>query len=207
MRRAALVTGASGGAGQEAALRMAEAGWDVAVHYYRNRAGAETTARAVAGTGQRAALLQADLADPGAPDRLMTEYDLVFPSLHSLINYAGIPELGPLPCELAPERRIRICAVNLTAPFLLCGLAVRRMSKRFGGNGGVIVNASPRPAETGTAVGGLDMLTQKLADDAEDVHIVSMRPAQPVDVVKTALGLVALQGRSWAHPDGRGHLH
>ncbi|SPH18592.1 Enoyl-[acyl-carrier-protein] reductase [NADPH] FabL [Defluviimonas aquaemixtae] len=207
MRRAALVTGASGGAGQEAARRMAEAGWDVAVHYYRNRAGAEITARAVTETGQQAAILQADLADPGAPERLMTAYDHAFPCLHSLINYARIPESCLAACDLAAERHVRIFAVNLNAPFLLSGLAVRRMSRRFGGEGGVIVNVVPGNALPGTPANGLDALTRELAAEAEDVRILSLRPARPGDVADTILGLVAPESGHRTGAQRCGPLH
>lgn len=60
--RHVLVTGASGGIGAATALRFAEAGDRVAVHYARNRAGAEATLRALPGTGH--ALIAGDIGDP-----------------------------------------------------------------------------------------------------------------------------------------------
>ncbi|MDW4550405.1 SDR family oxidoreductase [Defluviimonas sp. D31] len=187
MRRAALVTGAADGVGQETARLMAKAGWDIAVHYHRNRAGAEATARAVAEAGGRAEVLQADLSEPMAPQGLMAACGAAFPRLDALVNNAGITDAAARVEEITPARLTRMFAVNLTAPFLLAGLAARRMSTRHGGEGGVIVNVSSVAARLGaagryvdyaSAKAGLDILTKGLAEEvaAEGIRVVSIRP-------------------------------
>lgn len=187
MRKAVLITGASGGTGQETARQFARAGWDIAVHYNRNRAGAELTAQAVTEAGGRAAILQADLADPMNAGRLMEDYDAAFPRLDALINNAGIVDTAQRVEEMTPERLMRMFTVNLTAPFLLAGLAAKRMSTRHGGDGGVIVNVSSGAALLGpdgryvdyaSAKAGLDTLTRGLAGEVagEGVRVVSLRP-------------------------------
>lgn len=187
MRRAALVTGAADGVGQETARLMAKAGWDIAVHYHRNRAGAEATARAVAEAGGRAEVLQADLSEPMAPQELMAACGAAFPRLDALVNNAGITDAAARVEEITPARLTRMFAVNLTAPFLLAGLAARRMSTRHGGAGGVIVNVSSVAARHGaagqyvdyvSAKAGLDILSRGLAEEvsAEGIRVVSIRP-------------------------------
>lgn len=187
MRKAALITGASDGIGQETARLMARAGWDIAVHFNRNRAGAETTARAVTEAGGQAAILQADLADPASAQRLMDGYDEVFSRLDALVNNAGIVDTASRVEDISPDRLTRMFAVNLTSPFLLAGLAARRMSIRRGGDGGVIVNVSSVAARLGaagqyvdyaSAKAGLDILTKGLAEEvaSEGVRVVSVRP-------------------------------
>jgi len=64
--RRALVTGASRGIGRAIAELLAAAGADVAVHYHARADLAEQVAGAVAAAGRRAAILQADLSQPGA---------------------------------------------------------------------------------------------------------------------------------------------
>ncbi len=187
MRKVALITGASDGIGQETARQMARDGWDVAVHYNRNRAGADLTAQAVADAGGRAEVLQADLSDQFAPQRLMAAFDAAFPRLDALVNNAGIVDAAARVEDMSPERVTRMFAVNLTAPFLLAGLAARRMSTKHGGAGGVIVNVSSAAARLGSAgqyvdyassKAGLDIMTKGLAEEvaAEGVRVVSVRP-------------------------------
>jgi glucose 1-dehydrogenase len=194
MRRAALVTGASDGIGQEVARQLGRAGWDVAVHYNRNRAGADLTARAVAESGGRAVVLQADLSDPAEAMRLAGEYDAAFDRMDALVNNAGIVDRAARVEEMTADRLTRMFAVNLTAPFLLAGHAARRMSTRRGGEGGVIVNVSSVAARLGSggqyvdyaaSKAGLDALTRGLADEvaAEGVRVVSLRPG----IIDTAI--------------------
>lgn len=187
MRKAALITGASSGIGQETARQFARAGWDVAIHYNSNRAGADLTAQAVTEAGGRAVILQADLSDPMNAQRLMADYDAAFGRLDALINNAGIVDVARRVEEMTPERLTRMFTVNLTVPFLLAGLAAKRMSTRHGGAGGVIVNVSSVAARLGSAgqyvdyasaKAGLDTLTKGLAGEVagEGVRVISVRP-------------------------------
>ena len=59
--RVALVTGASRGLGREIAVALASSSSAVLVHYFRNRKGAEATARAVRRAGAESDVLQADI--------------------------------------------------------------------------------------------------------------------------------------------------
>lgn len=66
MEKTILVTGSSRGIGRAIALRLARAGFDIAVHCRSGRAQAETTAAEIAALGQRARVLQFDIADRAA---------------------------------------------------------------------------------------------------------------------------------------------
>jgi len=65
----AFITGASGGIGRAAAIELARRGARVAIHCFRNRAGAEETAAAVAAaspSGGKVTLVVGDLSRPRA---------------------------------------------------------------------------------------------------------------------------------------------
>ena len=60
----ALVTGSSRGIGRGIALKLAEKGARIAVHYYRNREAAENTLAKIRGLGSDGFLIQADVCQP-----------------------------------------------------------------------------------------------------------------------------------------------
>src|SRR5512145_800635 len=69
--RRALVTGGSRGIGRAVCLLFARLGADVAIAYTRDAAAAEKTRAEAEAAGVRSVTLQADLAQPGAGERLV----------------------------------------------------------------------------------------------------------------------------------------
>ena len=65
--RTVLVAGAGAGFGAEIAVRAAQEGAQVVVHYNRSREGAEQTAKRIEQAGSRAALVQADITRVPVP--------------------------------------------------------------------------------------------------------------------------------------------
>ena len=74
----ALITGSSRGIGRGIALKLAEKGARVAVHYYRNREAAEMTLAKIRELGSSGFLVQADICRPdevrGIFERVRTEF-------------------------------------------------------------------------------------------------------------------------------------
>lgn len=83
-----LVTGASRGIGRAVALAFARHGARVAVHYGQNQTAAQATLDQLDGGPHT--LIQADLRDPAAVQRMVAATIATLGGLHVLVNNAGI---------------------------------------------------------------------------------------------------------------------
>jgi NAD(P)-dependent dehydrogenase (short-subunit alcohol dehydrogenase family) len=93
--RTVLVTGAARRLGRETALRLAAAGWQVAVHYRGSAAEAAQTVadcRAVASAGASCEAFQADLDDEAAVRALLPQVVARFGRVDAVVNNASVFE-------------------------------------------------------------------------------------------------------------------
>ena len=139
----ALVTGGSGAIGRAVAAALAGEGFDVAVAYYRDEAGARAAAESVADRGREAATVQADVADPDEAAALVERATELGP-LTAVVNAAGVADPGPV--EEAPETIGRTLAVNVEGAINVTAPAVERLRE----TGGAVVNVSSVSATAGT---------------------------------------------------------
>ena len=114
----ALVTGAGVRVGRSIAIGLAEAGYDLVVHYRNSREGAREVAELARRRGRRAAIVGADLAHPSAPRRLADEVREWAGRLDLLVNSASSFHRAEL-MNVEVHEWDRVMAVNLRAPFLL----------------------------------------------------------------------------------------
>jgi len=94
-RPAALVTGSASGIGRAAALRLARAGYDVAINYSRSEDSARTTLADLESLGGRHLALRADVSDDAAVAALAAEAGGTFGRLDALVNNAGMTSQTP----------------------------------------------------------------------------------------------------------------
>jgi 3-oxoacyl-[acyl-carrier protein] reductase len=127
--KVALVTGASRGIGAATAVRLAEAGADVAVGCGRNREAAEKVAGQVTALGRRAIVVSGDLADPDVPRRLAAEVAGRLGPADVLVANAGSGTRMDLD-DVDVAAWDYDMAVNLRAPFLLAQAVAPHMREQ-----------------------------------------------------------------------------
>jgi 3-oxoacyl-[acyl-carrier protein] reductase len=117
--KVAIVTGGGTGVGRETSLLLARRGCHVAINYSRSKQEAEDTGHDVESTGVRCVVVQADVADDGACQRLVKQAVDRFGRLDILVNNAGRTEfIRHLDLEsVSTEIWERIFAVNVIGPF------------------------------------------------------------------------------------------
>ncbi len=186
MNPSLLITGGSRGIGAAAAVLAARHGWDVAINYTRDAAAAERVATQVRAAGRRALVLQADVSDEAQVLAMFAAVDQEFGRLSGLVNNAGVVDLPARVDEMSLQRLMRMFAINLTGSFLCAREAVKRMSSKHGGAGGVIVNLSSAAARLGSpgqyvdyaaAKAGIDTFTLGLAREVatEGIRVNAVR--------------------------------
>lgn len=180
-----LVTGGSRGIGAATALRAARAGWPVAIFYREKDRQAGQVIEAIERSGGKALAVRCDVGDEAS---LVAGFESVdrFGRLEVLVNNAGITgrvrRLADLDCATVEE----VFRINVTAVFLACREAVRRMSTKHGGPGGAIVNISSIASQSGSpgtwihyaaSKGAVDTLTVGLAKEvaAEGIRVNAIR--------------------------------
>ncbi len=90
LRGVALVTGAGCGLGGAIAFALADAGFDVVVHFHRSESGALDVAARIRELGRRALVVGADLSVAEGVERVRCEVESGFGRLDVLVNNAGV---------------------------------------------------------------------------------------------------------------------
>ena len=166
--RHVLVTGASGGIGAAIAAQLAARGARLTLHYHADEAAAKAVSAALPGDNH--VLLQADLADPAAVERLWQAADAC-QQVDVLVNNAGVfPSHPPLSSDYPQWLSAwqQTLGTNLLGAANLSFLAARAMGARGGGR---IVSVSSRAAFRGeptapayaASKAGLNAFSQSLA--------------------------------------------
>jgi 3-oxoacyl-[acyl-carrier protein] reductase len=178
--RIAIVTGASGGIGHAVAVRLAQAGMAVAVHYSGNRDRAQAVADEITAAGGRAMAVGADVADEAQVGALFDQVKASFGGVDVVVNAAGIMLLSPL-TELKLDAFDRMHRTNVRGTFVVNQQAARRVRE-----GGAIINFSSSvtklalPTYTAYAAtkGAVDAMTLILAKEmrGRDVTVNAVAP-------------------------------
>jgi len=145
----ALVTGGSRGIGRGIALKLAEAGARVAVHYYQNQVAAEETLERVRKHGGDGVTVQADVRRPEEVTRMFEQVERRLGGLDVFVSNArpDLPDFYQGPTAISLEQWD--AAMDSQAKAFLVG--AREASRLMTGGGGRIVAVTYAPsARTGS---------------------------------------------------------
>src|SRR5439155_12600144 len=179
-----LVTGGARGIGAATCRLAAKEGYTVCVNYLRNRDAAESVVREIK---NKAIAVAADVAQEADVVRLFETVDRELGRIDVLINNAGIVARASRLQDMDLARIQKLFATNVFGAMLCAREAVKRMSTRNGGKGGVIVNLSTGFVKSGgpgmfldyaSSKGAIDVFTGGLAREVatEGIRVNAVRP-------------------------------
>jgi glucose 1-dehydrogenase len=202
--KVALVTGGSSGIGQAIAIRLAQEGANVAINYVGRPEGAIATKEqiedgvdacmcAMRDAGRQPLLVEADVSDEAAVERMFKEVVSHYGRIDYLVNNAGIQTAAETH-ELSVADFDRVVGVNLRGAFLCAQHALRHFVADE--RPGAIVNVSsvhqeiPKPRFVGYSVskGGMQNLTRTLALEyaGRDIRVNAIAPGATVTPINRA---------------------
>ena len=213
----ALVTGGSRGIGRGIALKLAEGGAQVAVHYYRNEEAAQATLEKIRSFGSNGFLVQADISRPEEVLRIFQKVRSEFGSLDIFVSNAR-PEAATFyqaPMDITLDKwdtamdsqaKAFLVAVREAAPLMSKGGRIIAISFAPGGRFG-----SWQPwVAMGAAKAAMEVLVRyfAVALARQNITVNTISPGWVEDSVLNSLpeafqtGIREWQERGWT-PMGR----
>lgn len=186
-QKVVIITGGGRGIGAATAQLFAREGYAVCINYKSNSGTANKLAQTIRAEGGKCITVQADVSCEGDAIRMFSTVDSELGAISVLVNNAGILKKQSRLEDMTAARVNEILTNNVTSYFLCCREAVKRMSTRHGGNGGVIVNVSSGASRSGSpneyidyaaSKGAIDTLTKGLSLEvaAEGIRVNCVRP-------------------------------
>ncbi len=165
--KSVLVTGAAKRLGRAIAIDLAQAGYDIAMHYNTSEVEAGQAADAIRAAGRRVCLLDADLASENDTAALVGRAIAQLGPLSALVNNASVFENDDW-ASASRESWNRHMEINLRAPFVLSQHFARQLPEHARG---AIVNIvdqrvlkpTPQFISYSLSKAGLTWLTTTLA--------------------------------------------
>jgi 3-oxoacyl-[acyl-carrier protein] reductase len=146
-RKSILLIGASGGVGLAIARDLANAGYDLALHYFENSTELEALAIELKVEGANVQLFPGDITKESEVQHLVQAAEKAFGGIDVLINNAGVSQSG-MTWKMPLDSWQQSIDVNLTGPFLCIKHVLPGMRER---NFGRIISVTSVVAQTGVA--------------------------------------------------------
>ena len=143
--KVALVTGASRGIGQAAAIELAKAGADIIVNFIGNEAVAQETVEAIEALGRKAIKIKANVGDADDVQAMVDKAHATFGHIDILVNNAGITRDGLL-IRMKDSDWDEVLNINLKGVYLVTKAVAKLMVKQRAGR---IINMTSVSGVTG----------------------------------------------------------
>lgn len=205
----ALVTGGSRGIGRAIALKLAEAGCDVAILYAGREDAARETVEALEGMGVRAMSVRCDVSDEAQADAAVRAVTEQLGAVDILVNNAGIVRDG-LTMRMRTEDFRAVLDVNLTGAFHMIRACLPGFVRRRSGR---IVNitsvsgmmGNPGQANYSSSKAGLIGLTKTVAREvaSRGITVNAVAPGFIETDMTASMSGAALEKGLAAVPMGR----
>ena len=193
--KTALVTGASRGMGRSTAIKLAQQGAEVLVHYGSAATEAEEVVQLIRTAGGRAETVGADLSAPDAPHRLAADVrKIIGERLDILVANAGTATSATIE-DTTVEDFDRLFAVNVRAPFFLVQQLLPILHE---GSSVILLSSLAAHASVGTLAA---YAATKGAVDTLVKHFASAFGDRGIRVNAVAPGVVATDMSSFAKTD------
>jgi NAD(P)-dependent dehydrogenase (short-subunit alcohol dehydrogenase family) len=180
MNKVLLITGGGRGIGAATALLAAKQGYAIGVNYQSDKARADEIAAEITKAGGKAVSVKGDVSNADDVTRLFDETEKHLGKVTHVVQSAGITGKSSRLVDAPLDVIRQTIDINLLGTIYVAREAVKRMSTRLGGQGGVIVNVSSAAALLGSpgeyvwyaaSKGGVDSLTFGLAKEVAEEGI------------------------------------
>lgn len=178
-----LITGASGTIGRGLSLSFAKAGYDVGVHYNRNRESAEEVANEVRALGVKASIVTGSVAKQSDIAAMFEILKRELGGVDVMVNNAGVTRFFSI-LEATEEQFDEVVDTDLKGSYFCTQAAVRDMISR--NVGGVVINITsnhqkgcwPEANVYGPVKAALEKFTMNAAMDLAPygVRVVAIAP-------------------------------
>ena len=190
MSKVLLITGASRGIGAETARLAAAQGYSLCLNYLHSDVAITNLLNSLQADGHHAIAVKANVGVEAEVVGMYQVIDREFGRLDGLVNNAGILERQSDLVDMTVARWQHVFDINVVGSFLCAREAVKRMSTRFGGEGGSIVNLSSRAADLGAPHEYVDYAAAKGAIDAMTIGLAKEVGEQGIRVNAVKPGLI-----------------
>jgi NAD(P)-dependent dehydrogenase (short-subunit alcohol dehydrogenase family) len=190
MTKNVLITGGARGIGAATARLLASQGWRVCINYLSNSQAAQQVVEEITNAGGSALTIAANVGLSDDVNRMFEFIDREMGSLQGLVNNAGV--IAPMKRfeEMDPARWNQIVGTNLLGTMLCSREGVLRMSSRYGGAGGSIVNLSTALTRSGAPNMYVDYAASKSAIETLTIGLAREVAADGVRVNCVRPGLI-----------------